>query len=93
MSYFDRRTVEPAPQVGVFLFESVVPLAEAIGRVLNRLATVSVRPLCGRACIGVAEVATRGDFTGMRTVGLKALKNKLSEYARLGGGGRDRRRH
>ena len=36
---------------------------------------------------GVAKVAPRSYLHGVRAVGLKVLKNKLSEYVRLAAGG------
>ena len=39
------------------------------------------------------EVASRGYVVSMRTVGLKTLKNKLSEYVRLAASGEAGRDH
>jgi prevent-host-death family protein len=41
----------------------------------------------GRRAEPFDEVATRGYFRDMRAVGIKTLKNKLSEYVRLAGTG------
>lgn len=35
----------------------------------------------------IAEVATGGYISGMRAVGIKALKDRLSEYVRIAAGG------
>lgn len=40
-----------------------------------------------RAATTIDDVATRSYFAPMRSVGLKVLKNKLSEYVRLAAGG------
>jgi len=37
--------------------------------------------------VGLDKVASRSYFTGMRSVGLKILKNRLSEYIRMAAGG------
>jgi antitoxin (DNA-binding transcriptional repressor) of toxin-antitoxin stability system len=39
------------------------------------------------AASNIAQVATRSYFQDMRAVGIKVLKNKLSEYVRLVAGG------
>ena len=40
-----------------------------------------------RCAIEIDKVASSGYFTGVRSVGLKVLKNKLSEYIRLAASG------
>ena len=47
----------------------------------------AIRPLEGRWTLGFDKVASSSYFIDMRAVGLKTLKNKLSEYVRLAGNG------
>ena len=51
----------------------------------GRMAGRKRRPAKNRHLI--AKVATRGYFSRVRAVGIKILKNKLSEYVRLAAGG------
>ena len=82
------RLVEPAAQFGVFAFEGGLPI-------LQHYPHWSVRSLFWRSqssrfgadCITVDEVASGGYMRSVQKVGLKTLKNKLSEYVRLAAAG------